>query len=236
MNKDPKLVNGSATRVGVIIAAAGTSTRMDGADKILANLNGHPVFSYSVEVFEKWAMTESIVIVASDSNISNITAIAAQRNWRKLKKVVEGGLRRQDSVRKGLEAIGNCDWIIVHDAARPFISIEMLDRGMILAQSVKCTVAAYPAVDTLKRSLQTGIIASTIDRSNLYFVQTPQIFQKNILEKAHSEIKQDVTDDASMIEIMGESVCIFEGSRWNFKITFNEDLEAAEALIKGKFL
>ena len=180
--------------VGVIILAAGTSSRMGKTDKILAELNGRPVISYCVEIFEKWKMAGTVVIVASDSNISKIKAIAAKRNWLKVTKIVLGGLRRQDSARNGLQVIGDCDWVVVHDAARPFVTIEMLERGLSLAQNTKCAVAAYPVIDTLKRSINEGVIESTLDRNDLYFAQTPQIFEQPLLIKAHAEINEDVTD------------------------------------------
>ena len=231
---DPTESNIGAVRV--IIVAAGRSSRMSNNDKILADLNGLPLIVHSVDVFEKCELVDSILIVASDLNITEINEIALQMKWNKVTQIIPGGQRRQDSVLNGLEVLEECDWVIVHDGARPFVTIDMIKRGITLAQSEGSAVAAFPAVDTTKIIDGNGFVSSTLQRENLYHTQTPQIFKQNLLLNAHYRIADDVTDDASMVERLGLRVRIFEGSRWNFKITSDDDLVAANAIAKGKYL
>lgn len=222
--------------IRVIVVAAGKSNRMSNKDKILADLNGLPTIAHSVNVFEECGFVDSILIVASEFNISRINEIAVQMKWNKVTKIIAGGPRRQDSVRNGLEFLEKCDWVIVHDGARPFVTTEMVKRGVESAKFEGCAVPAFPAVDTTKRINEQGLVVATLDRDTLYFVQTPQIFDRTLLLKAHQQITEEVTDDASMIEKLGSPVRIFEGSKWNFKITSEDDLLAANMLSRGNFL
>ena len=145
--------------------------------------------------------------------------------------ICAGGERRQDSVRRGLERLGDCELVVVHDGARPFIGAEMLDRGISVAQDCGTAIAAVPVKDTIKQSDDRGLVTQTIPRDGLWTVQTPQIFDASLLREAHQRVHDMVTDDASMVEAIGHPVKLFFGSYYNIKVTTPEDLTIARAII-----
>ena len=126
---------------------------------------------------------------------------------------MKGGERRQDSVRAGLEALGACDYVAVHDGARPLVTPELIERGLEAARETGAAAPAVPLADTVKEAGADGIVVRTLDRSRLWAVQTPQVFRYELLMRAHREVTADVTDDAAMVEALGEPVRLFEGAR-----------------------
>ena len=213
-------------KVGAIIVAAGASSRMgDAGDKTLADLAGEPLIARTVDVFERCADVECVALVVSERNRADVAALREEKGWRKTTPPVLGGARRQDSVRAGLEALPiDCGWIVVHDGARPFVTAEMIEAGLDAARHTGAAVAVVPAFDTVKRIAPDGSVAETLDRAELRMAQTPQVFRRDILERAHAEIADDATDDAAMAERIGVEVRTFPGSRENIKITTAEDL------------
>jgi 2-C-methyl-D-erythritol 4-phosphate cytidylyltransferase len=143
--------------------------------------------------------------------------------------VVPGGARRQDSVRNGLDALGPCDWVAVHDAARPFATRDLLLRTLDAAQPTGAAVAAVPVKDTIKR-VRDGAVLQTLPRAELWAVQTPQVFRADLLARAH-HATDDATDDAALVERLGIQVRVAQGAYDNIKITTPDDLALAAWLL-----
>lgn len=221
-------------KVGAIIVAAGASSRMGAAgDKTLADLAGEPLIARTVDVFERCAAVDSVALVVSKRNRAAVAAIREEKGWRKTAPHALGGARRQDSVRAGLEALPkDCGWIVVHDGARPFVTPAMIEAGLEAARPTGAAVAVVPAFDTVKRVGPDGGVLETLDRAALRMAQTPQVFRRDVLERAHAEIADDATDDAAMAERIGVEVRTFDGARGNIKITTAEDLGVGEAWVR----
>ncbi len=222
----------SKIRVGVIIVAAGESRRMQGVDKILAPLGGKPVLAWSIEAFEEYPEVDRIILVNSRSNMEQVNCLAVDRKWTKVAEVCVGGQRRQDSVAAGLKLLGHCDWVIIHDGARPLVSQDIIKRGLEAAKETGAAIAAVPVTDTIKAAGQDLTVIETPPRSHLWAVQTPQIFRFAIIEEAYRQAKGDVTDDSMLVEQIGGKVKLYMGSYGNIKITTPHDLTVAELLIK----
>jgi 2-C-methyl-D-erythritol 4-phosphate cytidylyltransferase len=221
-----------------MIAAAGSSRRMEGRDKLWTPLAGRITLARTIDVFEASPIIDSIVLVLNAERLDDATKLCQQEGWSKITGIVEGGSRRQDSVRSGLDALANLapttEWVMIHDGARPFVTPDILEAGLKAAQECLAAIAAVPVKDTIKQ-VQQGLISSTLDRSQLWIIQTPQVFSFPLIHHAYNTHlhQQEFTDDASLLEQLGEPVTIFNGSYRNIKITTQEDLLIAEALIKG---
>jgi 2-C-methyl-D-erythritol 4-phosphate cytidylyltransferase len=222
--------SGSRGLVGAVIAAAGSSTRMGGEDKLFAPLVGRPLLAHVLAAVQECPLVDRIVLVLSSGNLQRGREVAAQHGIDKLSAVCSGGPRRQDSVRLGLEALGPCDWVLVHDGARLLVE-PAISEGLAAARETGAAVPAVPIPDTVKTAGPDGIVDSTVDRSRLWAVQTPQVFRYDLLLRAHREVSADVTDDASMLEALGLPVKLFPGSPLNMKVTSPRDLRTAEALL-----
>jgi 2-C-methyl-D-erythritol 4-phosphate cytidylyltransferase/2-C-methyl-D-erythritol 2,4-cyclodiphosphate synthase len=175
-----------------------------------------------------------VILVLAAHNIEAGEAMVVRRGLTSVISVVQGGSRRQDSVRIGLEALTESDrspdYVAIHDGPRPFIDEPMLARGLNAAIKGGAAIPAVAVTDTIKKVNEDGIITSTPDRSTLRAVQTPQIFELSMALEAHRRVPDDVTDDAMMVERIGRSVTVFEGSPDNIKITNPGDLEIAERI------
>ena len=217
---------------GAIVVAAGSGTRMGGADKLFTEVAGRPLLAHAIAPFQECASIDRIVLVMAPLNLKRGRELVERYRFTKAISLVKGGERRQDSVRHGLEALGECDYVAVHDGARPLVTPELIERGL---ESARETGAAAPAVriaDTVKEAGPDGIVVRTLDRSSLWAVQTPQVFRCELLLRAHREVTADVTDDAAIVEALGERVRLFEGSRTNLKVTTAEDLRLVEMLAR----
>ena len=215
---------------GAIIVAAGSGTRMAGADKLFTEVAGQPLLAHAIAPFQECASIERIVLVMASLNLKRGRDLVERYGFTKATALVKGGERRQDSVRLGLEALGGCDYVAVHDGARPLVTPELIARGLEAARETGAAAPALPIADTVKEAGPNGIVLRTLDRSRLWAVQTPQVFRYDLLLRAHREITADVTDDAAMVEALGEPVRLFEGSRANIKVTTVEDLTLIKAL------
>jgi 2-C-methyl-D-erythritol 4-phosphate cytidylyltransferase len=226
--------NQTRTKSGIcaIVVAAGESRRMNGVDKILAPLAGKPVLAWSIEAFQKNAKIERIILVNSQKNLEPVRCLVINEKWTKVAEVCLGGTRRQDSVAAGLKLLGQCEWVIIQDGARPFLTQELIDRGLSAAKATGAAVAAVPVTDTIKLAGDDQMVVETLPRSNLWAVQTPQIFRFELLKEAYRQAGSDVTDDASLVEQVGGKVKLFLGSYSNIKITTPHDLAVAELLVK----
>lgn len=217
---------------GAVIVAAGNASRMGGIDKIMAPLGGEPVIARTVRQFQNCDCVKKIVIVTRPDLILPITE--ACRGMDKVSAVVAGGSSRQESVRLGMNVLSGVKLVAVHDGARPLVSPEVIDRTVRAAHSYGAAIPAVPVKDTVKVE-QGGLVAATPEREHLRAVQTPQVFDFDILRAALAKVekgKLSVTDDASAVELMGMSVKIVEGEERNIKITTPLDLKIAELLLE----
>lgn len=219
--------------MSVVVVAAGSSSRMMGVDKLELSINGLPVISHSLRVFDSSNLVQRVVVVTQSSRIEEFKERIAAVGFSKPIQVVAGGERRQDSVRAGIDEItsgsGETEFLAVHDGARPFVDGEMLKRGLDVARKIGAAVPVVSLKDTVKR-VEHGLVMETLDRTMFHSVQTPQIFRADVLRAAHETVSDDVTDDASMVELAGGLVGVFEGSNDNIKITTPSDIAVANAI------
>ena len=135
---------------GAVIVAAGSSERMGGTDKMFAILDGKPVLARVIEVFQACGRIDDIVIVLNQQNLAEAKKLVAEEGWSKVKAMCEGGRRRQDSVLNGLNCLGGCDWVVIHDGARPLVTVEIIENGLDAAEETGAAIAAVPVTDTIK--------------------------------------------------------------------------------------
>jgi 2-C-methyl-D-erythritol 4-phosphate cytidylyltransferase len=219
-------------RVGAIVVAAGSSSRMQGVDKLYAVVAGRPLLAHTLRAFECTECVGEIVVVVAAAEVQRAADLAATAGATKVTAIVAGGARRQDSVACGLARLGVCDLVAVQDGARPLLSAEIIARGIEVAGESCAAVAAVPVVDTIKEVGEARLVQRTLDRGRLWAIQTPQIFERRLLERAHREVREDVTDDAAMVERLGVPVAVFMGSYDNLKVTTPSDLVIADALLR----
>ncbi len=222
---------GAKQRVGVIIAAAGMSQRMGEIDKLLAPLAGKPVLVRATLPFQKCRLVDQIVVVVSGEQKEVCRHLVTGEEWSKVSDVCLGGKRRQDSVAAGLERLDRCDWVIIHDGARPLVTVDLIERGLEAARETGAAVAAVPVKDTIKLAGDNRIVRQTPPRQNLWAVQTPQVFRTRIITEAYQQATGDVTDDASLVEQSGHKVKLYMGDYANLKITTPDDLALAEWML-----
>jgi 2-C-methyl-D-erythritol 4-phosphate cytidylyltransferase len=198
------------------------------------SLAGKPLLAWSVDVCQGCELVDQIAIVLHETKLDSGRRLVDERGWSKVVEVCPGGDRRQDSVRQGLSKLKGCDWAIIHDGARPFLTLELIRDGLEAARSTGSAVAAVPVTDTVKRGDSDLMVRETLNRQELWAAQTPQVFRFDIITEAHEQIKDDVTDGASMVEQLGYKVKLYMGSYDNIKITTPEDLALAEVIARKK--
>ena len=220
--------------VGAVVVAAGRSARMNGVDKIFTPVLGRPLLSFSLDQLEAFPPVTEIALVLDSGSMPQGRDFIEAASYRKVKHVCPGGERRQDSVRSGLDSLTPCDWVIVHDGARPCLDLSMLERGLAAAQEAGASVAGVPVKDTIKVISSQGTVLDTPNRRSLWAAQTPQVFRYDLLLDAHWRCTKDVTDDAMMLESLGHPVKMFMGSYENLKVTTPEDLILAEAFLRPR--
>ena len=220
---------------GAVIVAAGTASRMGGIDKVMAELEGEPMILRTVRTFQTCDAIREIVIVTREDLILPIMGLCAGLD--KVKAVVVGGSSRQESVERGLNALSNrVKLVAVQDGARPLITHAVIDRTVRAAHSYGAAAPAIPVKDTIK-VVTGGVVSSTPDRKSLQAVQTPQIFDLDMLRGALKKAKADgaeVTDDCSAVERLGMSIKIVEGDERNIKVTTPMDLKIAKLLLEDE--
>lgn len=220
-------------RVGAVIVAAGMSKRMGGADKIFAAIDGAPLLAHTIAAFQRSPVIDRIVLVLAKARVGTGIELVKQHQWTKVIAVCAGGARRQDSVGEGLKRLGDIEWVMIHDGARPCLTQDIIERGLEAAQESGAAIPAIPVADTIKVVSGDSYVVDTPQRDGLYAAQTPQVFRFDIISAAHRMAEDDVTDDAILAERAGHKVKIFTGSSTNIKVTTKEDLIIAEAIIKS---
>lgn len=210
-------------KVNAIIPAGGTSSRFGNKNKLLEKIYDKEVIRYTIEAFEKSEVDE-IIICANINIIEELKEIF--KNSQKI-KIIEGGATRQESVFNGLKA-SECDYVLIHDGARPMISTDLINSAIEEVKTKKALTVATKTIDTIKEVID-GKIVRTIDRAKLYNTQTPQAFEYSLIKNAHMKLYgQNFTDDAGMLEALGETVYILNGSYKNIKITTQNDIDIAK--------
>ena len=219
--------------LGVVVVAAGSSTRMEGVDKTFTPVRGLPLVAHCLDRFESFAPVGQIALVLAESFQELGRELVRSRGYRKVTSICPGGARRQDSVRAGLESLSPCRWVVIHDGARPCFDHTLLQRGLEAVEQSGAAVAGVPVKDTIKVTTSDGMVSDTPPRDSLWAAQTPQFFRYDLLLEAHRNCPQDVTDDAAMVEMLGHPVRMFLGSYENLKVTTPEDLTIMEALLRA---
>lgn len=221
-----------------IVLAAGQGKRMGTAvQKQYLELAGKPVLYYSLQVFQTSPLIDEIILVVGEGQqVYCEREIVSKYQISKVKSIVQGGAERYISVWNGLREVSE-GYVFIHDGARPFIEEEMLMRAYKGVQEYQACVVGMPVKDTIKISDKEGLVADTPERSRLWMVQTPQVFETALVKEAYEELMQraetNVTDDAMVVErMLGSKVKLVEGSYRNIKITTPEDLQVANLFVK----
>ena len=237
--------------LSAIIVAAGSSERM-GFDKLFALVSGRPVIAHTIAAFENTKCVEEIILVGRADSLGELQKVIGQPT--KVKQIVAGGTERSDSVRAGMEQVDpKSNFIAVHDAARPMITPEKIERVFEVARKSGAATLAEPISDTLKRAdlaaaglSYTGAsaeddvdltIKESVNRDGVYAMQTPQVFERKLLEKAYGLVaarKISVTDEVSAVELLGHKIVLVPNHDFNFKITYPRDLPLAEFVLRQR--
>lgn len=225
-------------KIQVVIPTAGIGARF-GSDrpKALIDLNDKPLFLYTLEAFEASPSVHSIVVVVNETHLVDFEDIIGRQNFKKVAHVIPGGETRADSVFLGLQMLDeDTEGVLVHDGVRPFVTIDLIERVVKELGQHPAVVAAVPIKPTIKKvDPDKMMIEQTIPRENVWEVQTPQGFHKDVIFDAHERFRGGaVTDDAMLVERMGTPVKVVTGDYNNLKITTPEDLVIAEALLSAR--
>ncbi len=202
-------------------------------------LGGQPLILHSLRVLQASSIIEEVILAVPQHEMDYcLKEIVAKHRFTKVTKVVPGGHERQDSVRHALEAVhDDVDVVLVHDAVRPFLTEQMVERVVKAARDKGAAIIALPMKDTVKQVGADHVIVRTIDRQSLWLAQTPQAFRCDWLLAAHRKAHAEgvrATDDASLIEWAGHPVCVVEGSGENIKVTRPEDMVIGEAILASR--
>ena len=226
-------------RVTAIVVAAGAGRRIGGdIAKTYMPIAGRPLVLRTLDRLFSAPVIDQVVLVIAAEEIGRCEALLRSdaalrgRPW----LLQGGGATRQQSARLGLEKVGaDTDIVMIHDGARPFVSVALIERSVAEAADKGAVVVGLPARDTIKKISSDGYVETTPARGSLWEIQTPQVFRRELIVAAHEKATRDgveVTDDAMVVERMGEPVFVIEGERLNFKITVPEDVWLAELLIR----
>ena len=222
-----------------IVLAAGQGKRMHSkVQKQFLEIQGYPVLYYSLRCFQESPLIQDIILVTGEESISYCKEEIVQKyGFTKVSAVIPGGKERYDSVYAGLCECRDCEYVLIHDGARPFVTEEILKRGLQKVKETGACVIGMPSKDTVKLSDEEGYVKETPNRKCVWTIQTPQIFSYSLIREAHDSIRQKdmskITDDAMVAEHeTGVKIRFSEGSYRNIKITTPEDLVVAEAFLK----
>jgi 2-C-methyl-D-erythritol 4-phosphate cytidylyltransferase len=223
--------------LSAIIVAGGSSQRM-GFDKLFAIIAGEPVIVHTIRAFDRANSVNEIIVVVREERHHEIRKISCDAGFKKVCVIVPGGERRQDSVRAGLNSIdGRAEYVAVHDAARPLITPEQIERAFAQCRVHGAAALAEPVNDTLKRADASLLVAGSIDRHQLHAMQTPQIFERKLIESAYRSVYAEdisVTDEVSSVERLGHKIALVLNNDFNFKITYPRDLPVAEFILQQR--
>ena len=231
-------MNDQKKKICAVVLSAGRGRRMESViQKQYMCLNGKPMIAHTLAAFERSCVDEIILVAGAGEEEYCRKEIVEAEGFRKVKTVETGGKERYDSVYEGLRACKDTEYVLIHDGARPFIDHGIIERGLMAAAQTGASVVGMPSKDTVKIADAEGNVSETPDRSSVWIVQTPQIFQYPLIYGAYTSIRQKemtgITDDAMVAEHeTGVKIRFSEGSYRNIKITTPEDLVVAEAFLK----
>ena len=231
------LIKKKSSSCSAVIVAAGSSNRMKGEDKLMIMLNGKTVLERSIELFQNSEVIDEIVIVTRQDLMGYVDSLCRARGFTKVKAITEGGETRVHSVMKGLDHVSaKAGLVAIHDGARPLVTQEVISDTISAALSYYAAAPAIPVKDTIKVA-EHHVVTDTPDRSKLFAVQTPQIFDYDLLCGALQKALQEqtpITDDCSAVEALGMRVYLTAGSEENIKITTPIDVILAEAILRRR--
>ncbi len=219
-----------------IIVAAGSSSRMNGTNKILADIGGKPILAHTLGAFEQCNDVDSITVVTQKQFFNDVKLLQKKYNVKKIKNLVEGGKERQDSVFNGVSSLKNVkenQVVVVHNGSNPLVSAKEISECVSEAKKHGAAVCAFPLKDTIKK-VSGGFVEQTLSRENVWQMQTPQCVQYGIFKKAFDAARKNkkyYTDDVALVEAIGKKVKIVECSYRNIKITTPDDLEIAQKML-----
>jgi len=214
------------------MVAAGTSQRMASINKLFVPLGGKPLLAWSVDTCQRCSLIQQIVLVLNDKDLARGEKLKEERDWSKV-TLCPGGARRQDSVREGLRRIRDCDLVMIHDGARPFLTLDLIEDGLKIVEKTGASVAAVPVKDTIKLAADERLVGETLQRDKLWAAQTPQMFSFDVIMRAYENLSAEVTDDATAVELLGHKVQLYMGDYRNIKVTTTEDLALARIIAKS---
>ena len=217
-----------------IIVAAGSSQRM-GFDKLLALLGDKPVLAHTLDAFERTSCVRDVILVTRAERVEEMRELVRQHEFSKTLHVIAGGTHRQDSVRAGLERLATeASFVAVHDAARPLVTPEQIERVFALARQHGAAALAEPITDTIKRVDENLFVSGGVARDGLYAMQTPQIFSRELILSAYADVAAQglsITDEVSAVEQLGAKVLLVPNDEFNVKITYPRDLLLAQSVL-----
>ena len=224
-----------------IVLAAGQGKRMHSkVQKQFLEIQGYPVLYYSLRCFQESPLIQDIILVTGEESISYCKEEIVQKyGFTKVSAVIPGGKERYDSVYAGLCECRDCEYVLIHDGARPFVTEEILKRGLQKVKETGACVIGMPSKDTVKLSDEEGYVKETPNRKCVWTIQTPQIFLYSLIREAHDSIRQKdmskITDDAMVVETFtNQKVYLSEGSYENIKLTTPEDMTAAHGILSAR--
>lgn len=220
-------------QVSAIVLAAGSGIRLESRiPKPLVKIKSKPLLVYSLNTLSRNPQVKEVIVVANSSNMQGIKNSIKRYKISKVKDVVLGGKERQDSVRQGLKAVDRaCEFVLIHDGVRPFIDKDTISAVIRQAEISGAAIAGVPVKATIKQVHSVPFVKKTLNRKNLWEIQTPQVFKKNLILEAFTKFgAAQVTDDASLVEKLGAKVRVVMGSYFNIKVTTPEDLILAQAI------
>ena len=219
--------------VSAVIVAAGSGTRMKIPQrKQLVEINDMPVIAHTLKAFENTDIIDEIVIVTKQEDILVMMDIAKQFGISKVTEIVKGGATRTDSVKNGINAAKG-DIVAIHDGVRPCIQPIHIAKTVEAAIKTGAAALGCPVTDTLKKVDEKGMITQTVNREGMWAIQTPQVFEKKLIEKAYKEADTNgATDDCMLVEAIGVRVAMVQGDKSNIKVTLQEDVGLATAILK----
>jgi len=217
-----------------VIAAAGSSQRCKGEDKLFYSVFNKPVLAHTIEVFQKCEYINDIIIVAREDKFDRIAEICAEYKFKKVSGIIKGGDTRPQSVLNGIFAASKKTTLVaIHDGARPCITADILKKTIKKASKCQASAPAIPITSTIK-SIENGVISNTISRTGLYEIQTPQVFRIELIKAALTNAMKksiEITDDCMAAEVLKIPIHITEGSRKNIKITDIDDMHLIKAFL-----
>lgn len=225
-------------KIEAIVAAAGSGLRLKkNISKPLVKIGNKPIIIHTLKALLRCSLIKNIIVVAEEKQLQKIKGLIKKFGIKKVKSVIAGGPRRSDSVSNGLRLVSKtADLVLIHDGARPFIDKKTIESVINKAKKFGAAIVGVPVKSTLKAMQYkkiTPLVKRTINRDKVWEIQTPQVFKREIIEKAYKKFKNlDATDDSFLVEKLGIKVVVVRGSYFNIKITTPEDLIFAKALLK----